>query len=39
MEKLASEYVDMSLQKGTWLMLMNCHLLTSWLKNTLEKKL
>lgn len=39
MEKEASEFVETSASRGHWLMLMNCHLLTSWLKNKLEKML
>ena len=39
MEGEATQYVETSSQRGHWLMLQNCHLLTSWLKNTLEKLL
>jgi dynein heavy chain len=39
MEQEASLFVDTASQRGHWLMLQNCHLLASWLKNSLEKSL
>lgn len=39
MEAESQQYVETSSQRGHWLMLMNCHLLTDWLKNSLEKLL
>lgn len=39
MEGEADLYLDSSSTRGHWLMLMNCHLLTDWLKQSLEKKL
>jgi len=39
MEAEATQLVETSGQRGHWLMLMNCHLLTDWLKASLEKVL
>ena len=39
MEQEATQFVESSASRGHWLMLMNCHLLTSWLKSKLEKML
>lgn len=39
MEQEATQFVESSASRGHWLMLMNCHLLTSWLKGKLEKML
>jgi len=39
MENEATQFVETSSQRGHWLMLQNCHLLTKWLKNSLEKTL
>jgi dynein heavy chain, axonemal len=39
MESEADLYLDSSSTRGHWLLLMNCHLLTDWLKSSLEKKL
>lgn len=37
MEKEANIYLSTSATRGHWLMLQNCHLLTAWLKEHLEK--
>jgi dynein heavy chain len=37
MEKEANIYLSTSANRGHWLMLQNCHLLTGWLKDHLEK--
>jgi len=37
MEKEANIYLSTSSNRGHWLMLQNCHLLTTWLKDHLEK--
>ena len=39
MENEATQFVETSAKRGHWLMLMNCHLLTNWLKTSLEKNL
>lgn len=39
MESEATQLVETGGQRGFWIMLMNCHLLTGWLKNSLEKLL
>lgn len=38
MAPLAQQYIEKGYQRGYWVMLQNCHLLTSWLK-TLAKLL
>eukprot|EP00003_Mantamonas_plastica_P006673 TRINITY_DN1548_c0_g5_i2.p1 TRINITY_DN1548_c0_g5~~TRINITY_DN1548_c0_g5_i2.p1 ORF type:complete len:3052 (-),score=1213.08 TRINITY_DN1548_c0_g5_i2:66-8516(-) len=35
-EEVAKQLIEMGIARGQWILLMNCHLLTSWLK-TLEK--
>jgi dynein heavy chain len=35
-EKVASGHIETGVTRGHWVMLQNCHLLSSWLK-TLEK--
>ncbi len=37
METEATQYVENASTRGHWLLLQNCHLLTGWLKNSLEK--
>jgi dynein heavy chain, axonemal len=37
MEKEANIYLSTSSNRGHWLMLQNCHLLSAWLKDHLEK--
>jgi dynein heavy chain len=39
MEQEATQQVETSSSRGHWLMLQNCHLLTYWLKSSLEKLL
>lgn len=39
MEQEANQNFEHASSRGHWLMLQNCHLLTDWLKNSLEKML